>query len=88
MKFGVSRALAREAANEHGLASGPRRIAMAHVSAFAILKRLLDGGGLSELAAEFGVTPQAIHHIRSCAEDAGFTFPKLKRGGKCKAKRC
>ncbi|HEX3315320.1 MAG TPA: helix-turn-helix domain-containing protein [Gemmataceae bacterium] len=53
---------------------------MAHVSAFSILKRLLDGGSLADLATEFGVTVQTVHRIRSLAEEAGFVFAKSTRG--------
>jgi transposase len=79
-KFGVSRGTARSVAADHGIPAGPRRVAMAHVSAFSILKRLLDGGSLADLATEFGVTVQTVHRIRSLAEEAGFVFAKSTRG--------
>lgn len=56
------------------------RIQTIKPTTFLILKKLLEGQGLQEIASEFGISRQSVHQTRLKAEEAGFTFPDLLKG--------
>ncbi len=77
-EFGMTTVTVLAAARENGLLKREKKTK--RIDQFRVLKRLMEGAGLTEIGREFGVVPQSIQRIRDHAEAAGFDLPHYARG--------